>query len=98
MLAAITAMVKASNGSAPLYGPILTVIAYVVLMFGPIRIGLRKWGSRIVDRAELPLILIFVFLSSWFTESIGIHALFGAFLAGVVWPRGARIEEISSQL
>ncbi len=31
--------------------------------------------------------LIFVFLSSWVTELIGIHALFGAFSAGIIWPR-----------
>ena len=87
MLAALTAMVRAGQGHASFYGPILTVIGYVVVMSGPIRIGLRNWVARFGDIVELPLILIFVFLSSWFTESIGIHALFGAFLAGVVWPR-----------
>ena len=99
MLAAITAMVRAGEGQVPFYGPILTVIGYVVAMFGPIRIGLRKWIARFGDTVELPLILIFVFLSSWFTESIGIHALFGAFVAGVVWPRrSGTIEGIASKL
>ncbi|MFL6201279.1 MAG: cation:proton antiporter, partial [Thermoanaerobaculia bacterium] len=30
--------------------------------------------------------LVFAFAAAWFTEVIGIHALFGAFLAGVVAP------------
>src|SRR3989442_12967556 len=58
-------------------------------MFMPVRIGLRALSSRVRITGELPLVLVFVFLSSWFTEAIGIHALFGAFLAGVVWPRDA---------
>jgi len=33
------------------------------------------------------IILIMVFVSSWITEVIGVHAIFGAFLLGVVTPR-----------
>jgi len=32
-------------------------------------------------------VLVFIFVSSWVTELAGFHALFGAFLAGVSWPR-----------
>jgi Kef-type K+ transport system membrane component KefB len=28
-----------------------------------------------------------MFLSAWTTERIGVHALFGAFFAGITWPR-----------
>jgi Kef-type K+ transport system membrane component KefB len=38
------------------------------------------------SRGLLAGILVFVFVSALATESIGIHALFGAFLAGVVLP------------
>jgi len=45
---------------------------------------------RVKDPANskglLAVILAFVLACAWFTESIGIHALFGAFLAGVVMP------------
>jgi Kef-type K+ transport system membrane component KefB len=37
-------------------------------------------------RGPTALVLIFVFTSALLTEVIGIHALFGAFLAGVVMP------------
>jgi Kef-type K+ transport system membrane component KefB len=47
--------------------------------------------------------LVIAFLSNWVTEWIGIHALFGAFFAGVIWPRGEAIsrtgiEEASAKL
>ena len=43
--------------------------------------------------------LIFVFLSSWVTERAGLHALFGAFFAGVIWPRGSvNFEEVSAKI
>jgi Kef-type K+ transport system membrane component KefB len=42
--------------------------------------------------------LIFVFLSSWVTELAGFHALFGAFLAGVVWPRSdSKRDDVAAQ-
>jgi hypothetical protein len=33
------------------------------------------------------IILVMVFVSAWITEVIGVHAIFGAFLLGVVTPR-----------
>jgi Kef-type K+ transport system membrane component KefB len=89
MLAAITSIVRAGAGQSSLYGPAVTVLVYAIVMFGPVRIGLRSLSARYPVAGELPLILVFVFLSSWITESIGIHALFGAFVAGVIWPREA---------
>jgi len=37
----------------------------------------------------LALILLLVFASAWLTETLGIHALFGAFVAGAVMPKGS---------
>lgn len=33
------------------------------------------------------IVLIMVFISAWITEVIGVHAIFGAFILGVVTPR-----------
>ncbi len=55
----------------------------------------RPWLRRIIENKNhtqsgqkgfIANILIFAFASALFTEVIGIHALFGAFLAGVVLP------------
>ncbi|MFZ4645841.1 MAG: cation:proton antiporter [Gemmataceae bacterium] len=35
----------------------------------------------------MALVLVVVLCSALFTEWLGIHALFGAFLAGVIMPR-----------
>ena len=37
-------------------------------------------------------ILAFAFACAWFTEMIGIHALFGGFLAGVVMPSSLSVQ------
>ena len=40
------------------------------------------------------MILAFVFASALITEIIGIHALFGAFLAGVIMPPSAGVRSL----
>ena len=40
-------------------------------------------GTGAVSRATLLRALIFLFVTAWATEAIGVHALFGAFIAGV---------------
>jgi Kef-type K+ transport system membrane component KefB len=72
---------------------IIILAAYLILMFIVIRPLLRFVPD------ELPYMLIFVFISSWATELAGLHALFGAFCAGVVWPRSrVKFEEVSAKI
>jgi len=56
---------------------------------------IKPWLCKIMERAGycetqskgiIAGTLLFAFASALFTETIGIHALFGAFLAGVVMP------------
>jgi len=99
LLAVTTAMAKSADGGSFSVAPLITVAAYVLLMGLPVRLALRALSARVAFSRHFPLILIFVFLSSWATESLGIHALFGAFLAGVIWPRPAGlVDEISRRL
>jgi Kef-type K+ transport system membrane component KefB len=79
-------------------------------MFAVIRPALRwfmgRFNGRLTVTSELSFMLIFVFLSSAVTELAGFHALFGAFLAGVIWPRtnskrddvAAKIEPLATML
>ena len=79
------------SGEASALGPFVILLAYILCMFAVIRPALRWFLGRVTSRLtvanELSMMLIFVFLSSWVTEFAGFHALFGAFLAGVIWPR-----------
>ena len=73
--------------------PLVILIVYCAAMWFIARPLLRRIPN------ELPTMLIFVFLSSWATELAGFHALFGAFVAGVVWPRGTlNFEEVSEKI
>jgi Kef-type K+ transport system membrane component KefB len=81
------------SGQASFFRPIAIVVIYSAVMWFLVR-PLLRWVPN-----ELATMLIFVFLSSWVTELAGLHALFGAFFAGVIWPRGTvKFEEVSAKI
>ncbi|HEX3126593.1 MAG TPA: cation:proton antiporter [Thermoanaerobaculia bacterium] len=87
LLAVVVAIVQASGMASAL----LTVglaVGFVALMIFVVRPWVeRKLVGEIHHRKGLIAgTLVFAFASAWATEMIGIHALFGAFLAGVVAP------------
>ena len=94
------------SGETSVLGPFVILLAYILGMFVLIRPALRWLTGRLTATNELSIMLIFVFLSSAVTELAGFHALFGAFLAGVIWPRSdskrddmaARIEPLATTL
>ena len=65
----------------------------VVMIFGVGRYtpALLRLGQKTGDGASLAVALILVLASSLATEAIGIHALFGAFMAGVIMPASRQI-------
>jgi Kef-type K+ transport system membrane component KefB len=91
---------------------LLLVVVFMVLMIWVVRPGLPRWiGERRLSSDEpsggvLATILCVVVAASLFTEVIGIHALFGAFLAGAIMPDShgfrhkiaLRVEKFSSVL
>jgi len=95
ILAVVVAIVKADGWSAALLTIALALafIAVMLLIVRPqaARIIRAEVGQEVHNSGLVAGILIFVFASALFTEVIGIHALFGAFLAGVVLPASARL-------
>jgi Kef-type K+ transport system membrane component KefB len=68
-------------------------IAYVCVVSFIIRPLLATWARRIELRAhfsdgEFVICLSLLALGAWYTEFIGLHAVFGAFIMGVAMPRG----------
>jgi Kef-type K+ transport system membrane component KefB len=104
LLAWIVAISRSGEASA--LGPFVILLTYISGMFLVIRPALRWLTARLSVSSELSIMLIFIFLSSWVTELAGFHALFGAFLAGVIWPRSdskrddiaAKIEPLATTL
>ncbi len=98
LLAGVIAIVKAGSITSSLYIIVLSFI-YVVAMIKLVRPFLRRIGNM-YDTAEKitkPVVAIFfltLLISSYLTEIIGIHALFGAFVAGVIMPDNMKFRKM----
>jgi Kef-type K+ transport system membrane component KefB len=67
---------------------LVLLAVYVLAMLFLVRPRLKQ--------PSLFVALLLVFASAWATELLGIHALFGAFLAGAIMPREAALNETLS--
>src|SRR6185436_16271452 len=87
LLALVVTLAKATALSGALFTFLLTVafVGLVLLVFKPLAARLLR--GEVENEALVAGALAFVFLCALATEVIGIHALFGAFLAGVAMPR-----------
>ncbi|RYY22469.1 MAG: cation/H(+) antiporter [Chitinophagaceae bacterium] len=98
ILAVVIAIVKAGSILSALY-TILIALAYVFIMLRVVQPFLKKIGDKYQNKESFskPVVAIFfitLLLSSYATEVIGIHALFGAFMAGVIMPANASFRNI----
>lgn len=98
LLALVIAIVKAGSFVSALYVIVLAFV-YVLVMFKVVRPFLSRIGDLHASRENLtkPIIAIFfmvLILSAYSTEVIGIHALFGAFVAGVIMPDNVKFRSI----
>jgi Kef-type K+ transport system membrane component KefB len=91
ILAAIIAIVRSELNHLPLWEMLAGLAAYFVIMLFLLRpivraLAARNVGKKVTDEV-IGALLLCVLISSWATESLGIHALFGAFFAGVIMPK-----------
>lgn len=98
ILAAVIALVK-SGSSFSVFFTIGLAIVYVLIMLKMVRPFLEKL-STVYDKKEkrrtpiIALFFILLIISSYVTSVIGIHALFGAFMAGVIMPSSFSFRKI----
>jgi Kef-type K+ transport system membrane component KefB len=110
ILAIVIAIAKAGDISGALLTIVLTIL-YVFFMLLVVRPVLKKLSAKLFSNGTLQapfIVTIFLTLlfSAFVAEIIGIHALFGAFLAGTIMPVNLslrklfteRIEDISVML
>lgn len=98
ILAAVIAIVKAGSFVSSLY-IIALALVYVLVMLKVVRPFLKRVGDLKSTRESLskPVVAIFfltLLLSSYAAEVIGIHALFGAFMAGAIMPESGKFRNI----
>ncbi len=101
LLAAAIAIVKAGSVTSSLF-TIGLAIAYIVFMLYVIKPWLQKISEKRMKEGKIGKTVIgisffLLLLSAYFTEIIGIHALFGSFIAGVVMPNNTRFKEILTE-
>ena len=90
MLAFIITVVKAGTLSSSLY-TIIAAVVYIAVMFFIVKpvlnkIALKSSKNSSMQRPVLAIIFVVLLLSAYCCEVIGVHALFGAFLAGLIMP------------
>ena len=101
----VLAIVLASfgAGAAVAVQAIAGGIAYGVLVLTVGRkllspLGRAAEGAGKITPQLLAVTLMLFMLAAWFTDAIGIHAVFGGFLLGVAMPRGLFAAELQRQL
>ena len=98
ILAAVIALVKSGSSFSVLYTIALAII-YVLVMLKIVRPFLERL-STVYDNKEkkrtpiIALFFILLIISSYITSVIGVHALFGAFMAGVSMPSSFSFRKI----
>jgi Kef-type K+ transport system membrane component KefB len=86
LLAGVTAYVRSAGGSTSFARTLLLLAVFaaaVLLLLPPL---LKRLLTR-SSAAFLPLAVVCLLACAAVTEAIGVHALFGAFLAGIAMPR-----------
>ncbi|KAA1469607.1 hypothetical protein DENSPDRAFT_928250 [Dentipellis sp. KUC8613] len=92
LLALSVALVNAGSGLTALY-ILLVCLGWTLVLLFPVRLGFL-WLARRTGSVEngptltfMTVTILVLFGSAFFTDVIGVHAIFGAFLAGLVVPR-----------
>lgn len=103
LLATVVATAKGSLlGAVVAVGGGLLYLLFMVYLGKPLLARLDTWTPRSADTertgglpiAQLSIILLVVLTASWFTDLVGIYSVFGAFVAGLVMPRGALLDAV----
>ena len=77
--------------------------AYAGVVLGIVRPQLAKMGEAVeregsLSAVRLMLLLAMLMAGAWFTDMIGVHAVFGAFIMGVAMPRGMLTKDLSRHI
>ena len=101
LLAVVIAIVKAGD----ITGALLTIffsivyITFMLFLIKPLlnRIAQTHFTRETVNKPILAILFGILLISSYLTEVIGIHALFGAFMAGVIIPANQSFRRVLAE-
>jgi Kef-type K+ transport system membrane component KefB len=97
LLAVVIAIVKTGSLASSLFSIILAV-AYVLLLMVVVRPLLKKLlvpspSPDAISKNTMGFIFVLLLLSAYLAESIGVNALFGAFLTGLIMPDNLQLRK-----
>ena len=101
LLAAIMAVAQAGSMLSAVFNILFTVV-FLLFMFLVVRPFLRALGQlyhnkEVVSKGMIAMMFLFLIMSAYLTEVLGLHALFGAFMAGVVMPENAKFRQLMTE-
>ncbi len=101
LLAVVVAIAQAGTMLSAVYNILFSVL-YIVFMFFAVRPFLRMVGhvyhnKEVVDKGLVAFMFLILIISAYLTEILGLHALFGAFIAGVVMPSNVKFRKIMTE-
>ena len=101
LLAIVVAIAQTNSLLSAAYNILFSAV-YMVIMFLVVRPFMRMVGQiyhneEVIDKGLVAFIFFCLIASSFFTEILGLHALFGAFMAGVIMPADIKFRKIMSE-
>ncbi len=92
ILAIVVAIARPGTGTSSIWLTLAGSVAFVAAMLVVVRprlawLARRHANEAGISRELLAAIVLVMLASAWVTQTLGIHALFGAFVAGVVMPK-----------
>jgi Kef-type K+ transport system membrane component KefB len=71
---------------------------FAVVMIKVLRPRLERFSDRSLDSTTLSAIVAALLLCAFATAALGLHEIFGAFLAGAIFPRGRLAEQVRDRV
>jgi Kef-type K+ transport system membrane component KefB len=101
LLAVVIAIAQAGTILSALYSILFSGV-YLLVMFFVIQPFLRMIGhiyhnKEVIDKGMIALMFLILICSAYVTQILGLHALFGAFIAGVVMPGNLKFRKIMTE-
>jgi Kef-type K+ transport system membrane component KefB len=101
LLAAVIAIAQTGTLAGALYTILFTAL-FLLFMFFVLRpflniIGNIYHNKEVLNKTVVAFMFIILISSAYLTEILGIHALFGAFLAGVIMPSHIQFRKILTE-
>lgn len=101
LLAVVVAIAQAGSMLSAVYNIAFSIL-YLAFMFLAVRPFLKMIGNvyhnkEVIDKGLVASMFLLLIISAYITEILGLHALFGAFIAGVVMPSNLKFRKIMTE-